>query len=102
MPMKIEWTQSAELDLCDLYDWIAKDSSVNARRFIDRLLDATALLQEQPQMGREVPEARRSDVREILFEDYRVFYLLAVDCLYVLGVIHGSRDLANLQAKPWD
>ena len=100
--MKIEWTQSAELDLCNLYDWIAKDSPERASRFIDRLLDTVSLLQGQPLMGREVPEAGRSDVRELLVEDYRVFYSIAADCLYVLGAIHGSRDVANLQAKPWD
>lgn len=100
--MKIEWTQSAELDLCDLYDWIARDSPDNARRFIDRLLEAIALLRGQPHMGREVPEAKRNDVREILVEDYRIFYLVNRHCLYVLGVIHGSRDLANAQARPWD
>jgi addiction module RelE/StbE family toxin len=100
--MKIEWTQSAEQDLRDLYDWIAKDSPANAERFIDRLLDSATLLQDQPLMGREVPEAARVDVREVLIEDYRIFYLVKADYLYVLGLIHGSRDLANMQTKPWD
>lgn len=100
--MKIEWTQSAELDLYELYAWIARDSPVNAEAFIDDLLEAVSLLREQPLMGRTVPEAGRDDVRELLFENYRIPYQASATCLYILGVLHGSRDLEGMPKKPWE
>ena len=33
--------------------------------------------------------------RELIFRDYRIIYLLRTEHLYVVSVIHGSRDLAG-------
>ena len=38
-----------------------------AEQFIDRIIETTFLLHEQRLMGREVPEAERNDVRELIF-----------------------------------
>jgi toxin ParE1/3/4 len=45
-----------------------------------------------PNLGRSVPEADREDIREIIFQGYRVIYQITADHLLVLTVIHGSRD----------
>lgn len=50
-----------------------------------------------------MPEAEdRVDVRELIFQNYRVIYLIEVEQVYILTVIHGSRDLAGQDKKPWD
>ncbi|WP_414673664.1 MULTISPECIES: type II toxin-antitoxin system RelE/ParE family toxin [unclassified Marinimicrobium] len=46
--MKIEWTESAELDLGDIYAYIARDVPIYAEQFIDRIIENTFLLHEQP------------------------------------------------------
>ena len=100
--MKIEWAEPAELDLSDIYAYIARDASVYGEQFIDRIIQATHLLEEQPHIGREVPEAQREDVRELIFQNYRIIYLVGPDTVYIVAVVHGSRDLTRLGSKPWD
>lgn len=90
------------MDLLALHDWIAADSPANAQLFTDRLVDAASLLHEHAYMGPQVPEAGRDDVREVLFEAYRSLYLVETVRVYILGIVHGARDLANMQSKPWE
>lgn len=100
--MKVAWAEPAELDLGDIYAYIARDASIYAEQFIDRIIETTFLLEEQPLMGRTVPEAEREDVRELIFQNYRIIYLVRPDYLYIIAVIHGSRDLTNMKNKPWE
>lgn len=100
--MKIEWAEPAELDLGDIYAYIARDVPVYAEQFIDRIIETTFLLHEQPLLGREVPEAERDDVRELIFQNYRIIYLAKTNHLYIVAVVHGSRDVTKLENKPWE
>ena len=100
--MKIEWAEPAELDLGDIYAYIARDVPVYAEQLIDRIIHTAYLLQEQPLMGREVPEAERKDVRELIFQNYRIIYLVKPGHLYIVAVVHGSRDLTRMESKPWE
>ena len=101
--MRIRWSDIAEADLDQLYDYIARDVPYYAEQFIDRLIEAVGELQDYPRLGRRVPEAEeREDVRELIFQSYRVIYLLETEQLHILTVIHGSRDLAGQDKKPWE
>ncbi|HCS64000.1 MAG TPA: type II toxin-antitoxin system RelE/ParE family toxin [Cellvibrio sp.] len=100
--MKIEWAEPAELDLGDIYAYIARDVPIYAEQFVDRIVETVDLLREQPLMGREVPEAERGDVRELIFHNYRIMYLVRTDLLYIVAIIHGSRDLTRMENKPWE
>ena len=101
--MRIEWAEPAEWEMDDTHAFIARDVPVYAEQFLDRLLESVSLLEEQPLMGRHVPEAKyRDDVRELIFQSYRVMYLFKPDYLYVIAVIHGIRDVENIERKPWE
>lgn len=101
--MKIHWSEIAEADLDDIHDYIARDVPYYAELFIDSLIEATDKLEDHPRMGRRVPEAAsRDDVRELIVQGYRIIYLLQTDQLQVLTVIHGSRNLAGSEKKPWE
>ena len=101
--MRITWSDVAEADLDDLYDYIARDVPYYAEQFVDRLIDAVGALQDHPRLGRRVPEAEdREDVRELLFQGYRLIYLVGPEQVYILTVLHGSRDLAGQAEKPWE
>ena len=53
--------------------------------------------------GRQVPEAEgQIDVRELLFQSYRILYRAEAQRVVILAVIHGSRDLSQLRPKPWE
>ena len=74
--MRITWSDVAEADLDDLYDYIARDVPYYAKQFVDRLIEAVGALHDHPRLGRRVPEAEdREDVRELLFQVYRVIIL---------------------------
>ena len=100
--MRIRWSWGARADLRDLRDHVAKDSPHHARRFVSTLIAFVETLIAHPHIGRRPPETDRNDVRELIFRDYRIIYLLRADHLYIVSVIHGSRDLAGRQPKPWE
>ena len=100
--MVIEWTDPALDDLQAIRDYIGRDSPYYARRFLERVFDAAEHLQTHPQLGRLVSEADRPDVRELVYQGYRIIYRISTDRIQILAVIHGSRDVAGAEAKPWD
>lgn len=77
--MRIVWTEPAETDLDDLFDYIARDSPVYAERFVDRILDTVATLAELPRVGRQVPEAKAEHIRELVVQSQRVIYAIDED-----------------------
>ncbi|MES9994107.1 MAG: type II toxin-antitoxin system RelE/ParE family toxin [Candidatus Thiodiazotropha sp.] len=101
--MAIEWSHRARTDIGDLKTYIAKDSPYYAQRFIDRILASVEKLQAFPRSGRAVPEAEgREDVRELIYQGYRIIYLTRSEGVFIVTIIHGSRDLAANEVKPWD
>jgi plasmid stabilization system protein ParE len=49
-----------------------------------------------------VPEAEEENIRELLFQNYRIIYRVGTDSILILTVIHGARDLSRKIYKPWD
>ncbi len=100
--MRLEWTDPALDALESIRDYIAKDSPYYARRFIEHLFETAGKLRDHPRMGRQVPEADRDDVRELIYRGYRIIYRTRPDQVQVVTVIHGSRNLAGEEIKPWE
>ncbi len=101
--MRIEWSARSRNDLRELKDYIGQDSPHYARRFIERIIATVEKLADFPEIGRQVPEAEnRNDVRELIFQGYRIIYLIQTDNVSIITVIHGSRDLSNVEKQPWN
>lgn len=99
----IAWSQRARADIRDLKAYIAKDSPYYARHFIERVIASVEKLEEFPKIGRPVPEAEgRDDVRELIYQGYRIIYLIEPDRVFIVTLMHGSRNLASEEVKPWD
>ena len=49
-----------------------------------------------------MPEADREDIRELIFQEYRIIYQTSADHLLVVTVLHGSRDLSATGNRPWE
>ncbi|WP_457673734.1 type II toxin-antitoxin system RelE/ParE family toxin [Thiolapillus sp.] len=99
----IAWSHRARTDIRDLKAYIAKDSPYYARRFIERIIASVEKLEDFPKIGRPVPEAKgRENVRELIYQGYRIIYLTRPEKVFIVTVIHGSRNLAAEEAKPWD
>lgn len=100
--MKLVWSHRANTDVQSLRGYIAQDSQFYARQFIERLLGRIENLRDHPLQGRLVPEARREDIREIIFRSYRIIYRTAFDHLLIITIVHGSRNLAGQKSKLWE
>ncbi len=100
---QVRWSLTAGTDLQDIEDFIARDSILHAITFVDRIVESAETLSKTPHIGRIVPEFNRPDLREVIFRSYRIVYLLQNDAVFILRVVHGSRDLSALvRREPWD
>ncbi|MCP4282968.1 MAG: type II toxin-antitoxin system RelE/ParE family toxin [Gammaproteobacteria bacterium] len=87
----------------DLKAYIAKDSPYYARRFTERIVTSVEKLAEFPKIGRPVPDAEgRNDVRELIYQGYQIIYLIRFERVFIVTIIHGSRDMTAKENKPWD
>lgn len=93
--VKIVWTQKSENKLNNIFDYIASDSTLYAYRTINKIIDVTETISENPKIGRKVPEFNRTDIREMFVYFYRVIYQLRDEDIHILSVIHGARLLPD-------
>jgi plasmid stabilization system protein ParE len=54
--MKIEWAEPAELDLADIYAYIARDVPVYAEQLVDRIIETVDLLHDNHLWGAKYPK----------------------------------------------
>ena len=99
--MKVIWSRRALLDVEHIRDYIAQDSPAYAQPFVERLLHATRHLPQFPHSGRAMPEADNIRIREVIYQGYRIIYQLRSDAIEIVMVVHGSRNLAGQENKPW-
>ena len=70
----IKFTLPALQDLKDIRDYIAKDSAVNTRRFIQSLKEHITILNKYPEIGNQVFPNRYNNLRQLLHKAYRIIY----------------------------
>lgn len=51
--MRLHWSDIAEADLDDIYDYITRDVPYYAELFVERLIEATDRLEDHPRSGRD-------------------------------------------------
>src|SRR6267378_635302 len=100
--MRIVWTEPAVEDLRELHAYIARDSETYASGFVERIILAADRLADLPNIGRIVPETNDENVRELLYQRYRVIYRVKGNTIEILSVIHSGRDLEEIKPAPWD
>lgn len=83
----------AELDLEEIWDWIAQDSVDAADRWIQEVFDAFERLAKNPRIGH-----RREDLTNlpVLFwpvDAYLVIYRITTRQIEIVAITQGSRDV---------
>ena len=94
------WTQSAQSDLQNIFNYIEEDSEVQATLFLDELISQPENLIEFPNLGRIVPEIGVKSIRELVFESYRIIYRVKNKLIEILRVIHSRRNLHLIIEAP--
>ena len=94
---KIIWAKSARNDLKAIFDYIARDSSYYAGRFIDRLTGRVFILTDNIKAGKIVPEFGNDSLRELIEGDYRIIYYIRTDDnIKVIRIHHSAKILKRL------
>jgi addiction module RelE/StbE family toxin len=99
--VKIIWTQRSLSDLKSIAEYISKDSVKYASLTIERLIDITKHLENNPLIGRKVPEvAKNSNIREIIFGNYRIIYKVSNHSIVnILTIHHSARKLRQTSLR---
>lgn len=77
--MKVSWSPLALEKLGHAADFIALDNPNAAEKWINDLFDKTDLLCHQPEMGRLIPELQKANLRELVFGNYRIIYMISTE-----------------------
>jgi toxin ParE1/3/4 len=99
MARKIIWSFEAIEDLKSISDYIARDSEFYASAFVHDIIDAIHSLKEFSEQGRNVPELSNPNIRELFIKNYRLIYKVDELHVFLLGIVHGKRDLGVLWEK---
>ncbi len=91
--MKLIWTELAVEKLEELADYIALDKPLAALMWVETIQKSVIKLTKFPQIGREVPEIKRSDIREIIDENYRIIYRVETKHISILTIRHCKQIL---------
>ena len=86
MKTTILWSERARLDVLEIGDFIARDKPKAAATWVGKILHAVQRTARFPASGRIVPEIDRSDIREVVFDNYRIVYQLREGTIIVLTV----------------
>jgi toxin ParE1/3/4 len=68
--VKITYSKSAVADLSAIYQFIALDSPVAAKRFITLIRERIQILKTQPEIGRIVYPDKYKNLRQLLYQSY--------------------------------
>ncbi len=92
---RLIWSPRAIQDLTDICDYIALDSEQYARLFAERVVGIVESIPNHPKLGAKVPEYDRDDLRERIFQNYRIVYRLSPELIEVVSIVLGARLLPS-------
>lgn len=91
--MKLLWTKESLIKLQEIETYISSDNPDVAIELIDKIILLAESLTENPEKGRIVPELSLSQIRELIYKNYRLVYLLKKNSIEILTVFEGHRLL---------
>ena len=93
------WTKTAEQDLGNIIDYIARDGLDRALEILHAIRLAASALTSMPERGRIVPELKVhgiSTYRELVISPWRLIYRTEGKNVIILSVIDGRRNLEDI------
>ena len=96
MAKKIIWSPKAAENLEGICDYIGEDSEFYARIFAQQIIDEIEKIPVFPKAGRIVPEYQQKNLREKIFQSYRIVYRIKPDAIEIVVIVHGARLLDDI------
>lgn len=91
--MTLLWTKEALRNLIEIDQYISRDNPTAAISFVDKLISLAETILDNPRRGRVVPEFSLENIRELIFNNYRIVYLVKKSSIEVLTVFEGHQLL---------
>ena len=95
MKPKFHVSDRAEIDLLEIWLYIAGGSVRAANRFTKKLTDRFPLLAQFPGLGQERDDLRKR-MRSFPVGNYIIFYQPEADGISIVRILHGARDIGRL------
>jgi plasmid stabilization system protein ParE len=89
--VKLIWSPRSLQDIEDACEYIAKDSPRYAYFFAERIVRFIETITSQPYLGAVVPEYNREELRERLFQNYRIVYRVERESVEIVAIVHAAR-----------
>ena len=95
MKFDVKYTESAEEDLDNIFEYIAEDNLEKAIEFTEELRKSANLLADFPFMGREREdeELLLINSRKKVYRNYIIYYSVIGGAVYIEHIQHGSKPL---------
>ena len=90
--MRVEISATAEAELEQIGDYIAKDSPLRAVSFIDELIDAAQSIGVNPEAYRLIPRYEHFGYRRRPFGAYLIIYTIRMDHIIIAHILHSAQD----------
>ena len=89
--LNIEYSKNAELDLEDVADFIAKDSTKRALAYLDKIQSTIELISKNPSLGITCKSKNiKLECRILIFDEYLIFYQVTEVSIFIIRILHGS------------
>lgn len=93
MAKRIRWSPKAADSFEEVCDYISRDSKYYASIFARKVNAIIKNIPLFPKAGRIVPEYRDENLRERIFQNYRIVYRLKKDIIEIVTISHSARQL---------
>lgn len=95
--VKIKWTKQAIEDIYSIREYYLPLSSRFADRVVDQIFLKEKLISAFPEAGRVVPELGNESVREVIFKQFRIIYIVFDSSnIHIISVHTSSKPLSGI------
>lgn len=99
-PLVVIWSDQAWSDLDKIYDFIAKDSQIQAEKQVFRIIDRGEQLSTQPYSGQiQADIDPRLEARYLVQDNYKIIYFVGEVNIIVDTIFDTRQDPKKLKPK---
>ena len=93
MKYQVSFTEQAEAEADQAFQWISQDSPASAVSWFNGLVDAIESLASFPERCPLAPESEevQREIRQLLYGKFRILYFIHAKGVFVLHIRHGAQ-----------
>lgn len=95
MKVNLIINEKANQDLIQIKWYIAQDSKFYANKTVNEINKRIENLLLFPEMGKVID--KDENIRQIIYKSYKILYKFHSKNIYILHIIHHSRNILNLK-----